>query len=73
VLVYIIIGSKTINNPFAVMEALFTFLSLVEDWWAGMVEAIFVRIAEHLAARLMDTFLRHDELVAVRRRKEIEC
>lgn len=36
-----------------------TFLSLVKDWRAGMIVALFRRVGEFLAAALMDTFLRH--------------
>ncbi len=43
----------------AVRVLLRTFLSLVEDWRAGVVLALLVRVREVLATALVDTFLRH--------------
>lgn len=43
-----------------------TFLSLVEDRWAGMVEAFLLRVGIQLAAARVHAFLRHIEPVIYR-------
>lgn len=37
-----------------------TFLSLMEYWRTGVVDALFVRIAELLSTALVDTFRCHN-------------